>query len=86
MSAAQMKRQIEQIVAFGEQVMIDSWAKDEFEVTVYYLGANGPTHFHSQGRTLPEAVDRAFRRRNEMREAEHDVTPPTGLVETEEKR
>jgi hypothetical protein len=65
-----MRRQIEQLVRFGEKVQIDGWSATEFEVTIFYFGPEGPTHFHTQGGTLPEAVDRAFRRRHAMREQE----------------
>jgi hypothetical protein len=67
MSAAQMRRQLEQLAQEDEHVQIDSWSPSEFEVTVFYFGSEGPTHFHVQGKTLPEAVDRAFRTRAEMK-------------------
>ena len=65
-----MFRQIEELTNFEDKVGIEGQSNLGYEVTVHYWGPNGMTHFHSNARTMSEAVDRAYKTRMKMRKKE----------------
>jgi hypothetical protein len=62
-----MCKQLEELADFEDSVSIQGNSRSGFEVTIHYWGPEGMTHFHTNGPTLPETVDRAFRRRHQLR-------------------
>lgn len=61
-----MLRQIDEIIRTGDRLQIESFATG-YEVTVFDWFEG---HFHVQGATLPEAVNRAHKAAAEKRSAD----------------
>ena len=77
-AAKKMQAQLEEICAFEDDVTIQGRVGYGFEVTIHYFGPEGPTHFHTNGPTLPETVERALGKRRKMREEESSQLPGEG--------